>query len=79
MNLYLYRAAQVIQNEGSRTGCCKSVGFGGRVAYGELISHLAHQPSELGRVHLAGQRLQQSRQHRRVSLGEPLLCLGSDR
>lgn len=54
MVLYLYRAAQVLQHHGSRTRAGKWVGFRGWVAQGELLPHLAHQPSELGRVHLAG-------------------------
>ena len=40
--LYFYGTAQVIQHHGGRTRPCKSVGFRGRVAVGELISNLAH-------------------------------------
>jgi hypothetical protein len=73
-----YCAPELIQDRGSRSCAGESIGFRGGVPHRKLLSHLAHQASELGGVHLAGQDLEQPRQHWRVGLGQPLLALCTD-
>jgi hypothetical protein len=76
--LDLYCAPELIQDQGSRSRAGESIGFRGGVPDRKLLSHLAHQASKLGGVHLAGQDLEQPRQHWRVGLGQPLLALWTD-